>query len=191
MRAFVVFVALLSVVLSACGAELPSVIRDEIARSPGVVTVVFFTDFQCPYCKRTHAALAPLVEARHGRVRVVHRHVPLERHPDARTAARAAVCVELLAPPLADDYAHALFETNDLSEAGVEALATERGIDANRFRRCVSDPTTDARLEQDLAMFEAVRGDGVPLLYVGRARLDGAQSSASLAAALDDAAAGK
>jgi protein-disulfide isomerase len=180
---------------TACSGELPLVIRDEMATTsqvkPGAVTIVFFTDFQCPHCRRTHAALAPVVEAQRGRVRVVLRHVPLPRHPDARGAARAVVCVEKLTNALTDDYAHALFETQDLSEGAVEELATERGVDRDRFQRCVSDPTTEARVEQDLAMFDAVKGDGVPLLYVGRTRLEGAQSQATLETVVNDALAGK
>jgi len=198
MRARAVFVFVLFVavsMLSACGGGVPGVVRDEIARTSqvksGAATIVFFTDFQCPFCRKTHAALAPVVDARRDRVRVVIRHVPLPRHPDARTAARAAVCVERLTNALHDDYVHALFEAPDLSEQACEDLAIERGVDRDEFRRCLSDPSTDARIEQDLAMFDAVEGDGVPLLYVGRTRLEGAQTRGSLEAAIDAAIAGK
>jgi predicted DsbA family dithiol-disulfide isomerase len=180
---------------SACGGDLPGVIRDELTMTSqmksGATTVVFFTDFQCPFCRRTHAALAPLVEARRDRVRVVVRHVPLPRHPDARTAARASVCVERLTPMLIDDYDHALFESPDLSEAACEALAVERGVDRDKYQRCLGEPSTDARIEQDIAMFDAVKGDGVPLMYIDRTRLDGAQSRTTLEATLDAAIAGK
>ncbi len=190
--AFVLFI--LVSMLSACGAGVPPVIRDEMTRTAqvksGAATIVFFTDFQCPFCRKTHAALAPIVEARRDRVRVVVRHVPLPRHPDARTAARAAVCVERLTNALTDDYVHALYEAQDLSEAACEELAVERGVDRDKLRRCLADPATDARIEQDLAMFDAVNGDGVPLLYVGRTRIEGAPSRGSLEAAIDDAIAG-
>ncbi len=201
MRARAVFnlsVLLVTVIASlsiACGAEVPRVIRDEMTKTSqvnaGAATVVFFTDFQCPFCRKTHAALAPIVAARHDRVRVVIRHVPLPRHPDARTAARAAVCVERIANAMTNDYVHALFESPDLSEAACEELAVERGVDPDKLRRCLADPATDARIEEDIAMFDAVQGDGVPLLYVGRARLDGAQSRERLEAAIDDAIARK
>jgi predicted DsbA family dithiol-disulfide isomerase len=195
MRMRAVFVALVVNVLFACGGELPSVIRDEMTTTSrmksGAATVVFFTDFQCPFCRKTHAALAPVVEARRDRVRVAIRHVPLPRHPDARTAARAAICVERLTSALTEDYVHALFESPDLSEAACEELAVERGVDRDRYQRCLADPATDARLEQDLAMFDAVKGDGVPLLYVGGTRLDGAQSRSRLETAIDDAIGGK
>ena len=190
--AFVLF--LFVSMLSACGAAVPQVIRDEMTRTSqvksGAATIVFFTDFQCPFCRKTHAALAPILEARRDRVRVVVRHVPLPRHPDARTAARAAVCVERITNALTDDYLHALYEAQDLSEAACEELAVERGVDPDKLRRCLADPATDARIEQDLAMFDAIEGDGVPLLYIGRSRLEGAQSRGSLEAAIDDAIAG-
>lgn len=175
----------------ACGAGMPGVIREEVETTsrmkPGAATIVFFTDFQCPYCRKTHAALAPVLATRHERVRVVFRHVPLRSHPDARTAARAAVCVERLTRALTEDYAHALFEAPDLSEAACEDLAVERGVDRSKFQQCLADPSTDARIEQDISMYEAVKGDGVPLIYVNDARLDGAQSRGTLEAAIDEA----
>lgn len=186
-----ILLVLAFVVSVGCGADLPSVIHDEMATTsrvhPNAATIVFFTDFQCPYCRRTHGALLPVLDAHRDRVRVVLRHVPLPSHPDARTAARAAVCVERLASPISADYAHALFESRDLSEAACEALSVERGVDRERFRACVSEPSTDAQIEQDIAMYRAVKGDGVPLLYVGSTRLDGAQSQRSLEVALEDA----
>jgi predicted DsbA family dithiol-disulfide isomerase len=195
MRVRAVFALASFLALFACGGELPTVIRDEITKTShlkaGAATVVFFTDFQCPFCRRTHAALDPVVDARRDRVRIVLRHVPLPRHPDARTAARAAICVETITRPLLDDYVRALFEAQDLSEAACEDMAAERGVDRMRFRQCLSDSATDARVEHDLAMFDAVRGDGVPLLFIGRTRLEGAQTSSSLSAALDDAIADK
>jgi len=176
------------VALAACSGELPAIVRDEMVATssvrPGAATIVFFTDFQCPFCRRTHAALAPLVRGKP--VRVVLKHVPLDRHPDARQAARAAICVEILSPALADDYAHALFTTQDLSEAACEEAAVVRGVDAARYRACLASVAPDARLARDLAAYESVRGDGVPLLYIGKERIDGAPPTPVLAAAVED-----
>ena len=193
--------------LAGC-AEAPLPIRDEIATTarvqPGATTVVFFTDFQCPFCRRTHAALQPLLEQRPGKVRLVIRHVPLPRHPDARSAARAAVCFETVtapaqlrsenAPPdatrttvLFQEYVHALMTSPDLSEAACERIAEEHGVSREAMQRCLSDSATDARLEKDLLLFDMVHGDGVPLLFIGKTRLEGAQSRSSLEAALEAA----
>lgn len=187
-RSAVAFAALLAflLALSSCAAAPPPPIRDELARSPrGTVTVVFFTDFQCPFCRRTHAALAPVVAQHPGRVRVVLRHVPLNNHPDARTAARAAVCAESIAAY--DDLVHALFTSPDLGEAACEELAVDRGADREQFKRCVADPATDARIDRDTAMLDSLHGDGVPIMYVGRTRLEGSQTRRDIEAAVDDA----
>jgi protein-disulfide isomerase len=173
--------------LASCGAALPPVVRDELARAPrGAITVLYFTDFQCPFCRRTHAALAPLVAASQGRVRLVLRHVPLPMHPDARPAARAAVCAESLAAR--DELVSALVNAADLGEQACEALAVARGAEREAWRRCVAASATEARIDRDVAMFDELRGDGVPLLYVGEARLEGEQTRATLEAALDEAA---
>ena len=177
----------LPLALVSCGATVPPVIRDELGRSPpGVVTVVFFTDFQCPHCRRTHAALSAALAGRPGRVRVVLRHVPLRMHPDAPTAARAAICAEAL--PAYDDYVRALYASNDLAETACEELAVERGANRGAFRACVADPATERRITSDTQMLDQLGGDGVPLLYVGRRRMDGSQTRRDLEAAIDEAA---
>jgi protein-disulfide isomerase len=179
--------ASLALLLPSCGAGVPPVIRDELTRAPpGVVTVVFFTDFQCPYCRRTHAALSAVLAGRPGRVRVVLRHVPLSMHPDAQTAARAAICAEAL--PAYEDYVRALYASQDLGDAACEELAVERGASREAFRACVIDPETDARIARDTGMLDQLAGDGVPLLYVGHRRLDGSQTRRDLETAIDDAA---
>lgn len=186
LRALLLLAALTPGTLS-CGAGVPPVIRDELDRAPpGVVTVVFFTDFQCPHCRRTHAALAAAAASRPGRVRVVTRHVPLHMHPDAQTAARAAVCVE--SSTAYDDYLHALYAAPDLGEVACEELAAARGVNRDAFRACVADPATDRRIASDTRLLDQVGGDGVPLLYVGRRRLEGSQTQRDLASAIDEAA---
>src|SRR5258708_3816506 len=103
--------------VSSC-TKVPSVVRDEMARTaPGQVTVLLFSDYECPHCRRTHAALAPLLVKYTGLLRVVVRHVPLPMHARARPAARAAVCGELLGAPA---MAEALFDTGDLSDDASE-----------------------------------------------------------------------
>lgn len=185
----------------ACAPALPLAIKDEMATTarmqPGATTIVFFTDFQCPYCRRTHAALAPLLDGSHGPVRLVIKQVPLAHHPDAKTAARAAVCFERIVASRAtrtdvlyEEYAGALFSSGDLSEGNCEKLAEEHGVAREALQHCLQDPTTDARIEQDLALFDSVHGDGVPLMFVGKERLEGAQSRDTLAHAIDDARVG-
>jgi predicted DsbA family dithiol-disulfide isomerase len=182
----IVTLAILELVVASCGASLPSSVREEMARTPrGTATVVFFTDFQCPFCRRTHAALAPVVGARKGRVRVVLLHVPLRQHPFAQDAARASICAEQLGAR--EGFDDAMFAASDLSPPALEELASQYGVDRDALRRCTSAPETDARIKRDTAAFVDAGGEGVPLLYVGTQRLDGAQPGDVLEEAVEDA----
>ena len=100
---------------------VPAVIADEMRKTPrGKVTVVDFVDFECPFCRMTHADFGPLLEERKDKVRVARKHVPLRMHPHAMDAARAACCGEKLGK--ADEMAEALFTApaSELTPEGCE-----------------------------------------------------------------------
>ena len=111
-----------------------AVIRAEMARTrpAGQVTVVDFVDFECPYCRMTHAALEPILEAHRDRVRLVRRQVPLRMHPHALDAARAACCGERLGK--GDAMASALFSApvEQLTREGCEKIAQSVGLSPTR-----------------------------------------------------------
>ncbi len=165
---------------------VPEVVAAEMARTPeGQVTVVDFADFECPFCRRTHAALAPVVEASKGRVRVVRKQVPLVRiHRYSLDAARAACCAESLGK--GDAMADALFTApvEELTPEGCARLAASLGLDRQAFRACVDDPKTDARIDADITAFRAAKGHGLPTLWIDGEKLEGMQSEESLKSAI-------
>jgi uncharacterized membrane protein len=169
-------------------AEVPVAVLEEMRRTPpGKVTVIDFIDFECPFCRATHEELAPLLVEYKDKVRLVRRHVPLRMHPHAMDAARAACCGELLGK--GDEMADALAsaEPSTLTPEGCEKIAEELGLDLSRFRACVKDPETDARIRKDGEAFRASNGRGLPMLYIDGQRLVGQQDRESLRAALDAA----
>lgn len=173
-----------------CGGSLPPALQAELRSPPGTATIVFFTDFQCPYCRRTHAALEPILEREKEHVRLVLKHVPLRGHPNARDAARADVCVETIAGTEASlAFAKTLFRSIDLSRQQCEEMAVRVvGEEAReRYRACVRDAKTEERIDADESLFDETKGDGVPLLFIGSTRLDGEQSESSLQTAIDSA----
>jgi predicted DsbA family dithiol-disulfide isomerase/uncharacterized membrane protein len=173
--------------------DLPAVIADELARSPaGKVTVIDFADFECPWCRLTHAQLAPLLQAHRDRVRVVRKQVPLERmHPHALTAARAACCGEQLGR--GDAMADALFSApvEDLTDEGCAKLAASLGLDGAAFQKCVQDPRTEERIRADQAAFKASKSRGLPTLWIGEEKIEGAQGGEELEKALTRAIASR
>jgi predicted DsbA family dithiol-disulfide isomerase/uncharacterized membrane protein len=169
-------------------ADVPAIIADEMRATPRTkVTVVDFVDFECPFCRMTHAQLAPLLAERADKVRVVRKHVPLRMHPHAMDAARAACCGERLGK--GEEMAEALFAApiEQLTPEGCEALALTIGLDAARFRDCLKDPSIDARIRADGEMFRAAHGHGLPTIYIDGTKLEGTQDREVLKATLDSA----
>lgn len=168
--------------------NVPPPVAAEIKKTgPDKVTVVDFVDFECPFCRMTHAELSPLLAARKDKVRVVRKQVPLRMHPHAMDAAKAACCGETLGK--SDEMADALVKTppEELTPEGCEKLAKELGLDVEQFKKCVADPRTAERIDSDRAEFKAAKGHGLPMIWVGDKLLDGAQEKAELEAALDGA----
>lgn len=169
-------------------AEVPPVIADEMRKSPrGKVTVVDFVDFECPFCRMTHADFGPILEKSRDKVRVVRKHVPLRMHPHAMDAARAACCGERQGK--GDEMADALFTapTSELTSEGCEAIAVKQGIDLARFRECMKDPEIDARIRADGETFRAAKGHGLPTIFIDGMKLEGAQEREVLQSTLDSA----
>jgi uncharacterized membrane protein/predicted DsbA family dithiol-disulfide isomerase len=168
---------------------VPAVIREEMAHTPkGEVTIVDFVDFECPYCRMTHAELEEAVQAESGRVHRVRRQVPLSSiHPHALDAARAACCAELLGK--GDVMANALFTAppDELTREGCERIAERVGLSLDPYRACVVDPKTDAQIQSDRAEFKAAGGYALPTIWVDENELVGSQPAGVLQSTIDAA----
>jgi protein-disulfide isomerase/uncharacterized membrane protein len=157
---------------------VPEAIAREIAqtraRDKREVTVVDFADFECPFCRMTHATLAPLLAEHHDHLRVVRKNVPITRlHPHALDAARAACCGEQMGK--GEAMADALFSApvDDLTPEGCAKLAVSLGLDPAAFEKCTKDPATDARIKDDQAVFKATQGHGLPTLWIDEEKIEG------------------
>ena len=138
------------------------------------VTVVVYSDFQCPFCKRGAQSTDELL-AKFGRdVRVVFKHLPLPFHDRAPHAARAAIAAQNQEKfwPMHDR----LFASGaKLDDDALIEHARALGLDVERFRRDLDDPTTTARLEADQAEARALGVQGTPTFFVNGEKLVGAQ----------------
>ena len=168
---------------------VPQQIAEEIGKTPkGEVTVVDFVDFECPFCRMSHGEWSSVMAKHKAQLRIVRKQVPLTRiHPHAMTAALAACCAEQLGQ--GDAMAEALFATpaEELTPEKCEELAQKLGLPLDAFRHCVSDPKTEARIKDDTAMFKATGGLGLPTVWVGNTKLEGAQPEESIEQAVDQA----
>lgn len=166
---------------------LPAAIAAEMASTPpGMITVVDFVDFECPFCRMTQEELEPVLQAHKDRLHVVRRQVPLHSHAHAHDAARAACCAERLGK--GDAMAESLFsvDVDALTPDGCEKVAAQVGLSVDPYRACVIDPATDARIEADRAEFKAAGGYALPTIWIGRRQLVGARSKEEIAKIVDE-----
>jgi protein-disulfide isomerase len=139
------------------------------------ITIVEFSDFQCPYCQRSLATIQQVLAKYPSDVRLVYRHLPLDRiHPHARGAAEASACAD--EQGLFWDYHDKLFQNNRaLAKEDLLRYASETGLDAPRFQACVEERRFKDKVEADLQAARAVGITGTPAFVVNGVLLSGAQ----------------
>jgi len=135
-------------------------------------TVIEFIDYECIACREVAEAVSRAVLA--GRVEVVVRHFPLVRiHPNARSAALAAICSEHYGR---FEEAHYSLLTNDdwTRESDWTAWAESIGIDDSPgFQDCLEDGATAARLAEDIRLAEQIGVSGTPSCVTRKGVLGG------------------
>jgi protein-disulfide isomerase len=150
------------------------------------VTVVVFSDFQCPYCTRGEQVLKQLTATYGDRVRVVFRNFPLPMHPAARTAAAAALAAHEQGKFW--EYHDLLFAHQDaLGREALEGYARQLGLDLTRFRAALDSGRFDADLAADLAEAARLGVTGTPTFFVNGRRIVGAQPFEVFKAQVDEA----
>jgi protein-disulfide isomerase len=149
------------------------------------VTIVEFTDFQCPFCKKTEDTLKQL-RAKYGdKIRIVHMDFPLPFHSHALDAAKGARC--------ANDqgkfwqFRDALFaDQSKLAPADLKATAKKLGLNTGQFDACLDKAKYDSQVKSDQAAGEKVGVDGTPAFFIDGRPLTGAQPASKFEEIIDD-----
>ena len=163
--------------------QAPPIVRIEVpvdgapvrGAADAPVTLVEFSDFHCPFCKRVQSTLTQLLARYPGKVKLVYRDFPLDSlHPQARRAAEAARC--------AQDQGK-FWEYHDLLFAGpasaapeaLERYAGQVGIDTAAFGRCLSEGVHRAAVQRDFDEGARLGVTGTPGFFINGRPLSGAQ----------------
>lgn len=158
-----------------------------VGPSTAPLTVVVFSDFQCPYCKKMRALLAaePLI-APAGRVRLVFRHMPMALHEWAQKAAEAAACAQLQNGDAFWRLHDALFE-NQEGITGynvgqkVDDLASQVGtLNILDFRDCLRRQTSLGMVLRDQQLGTLAGVKGTPTLFINGESMAGLPDAAEL-----------
>lgn len=146
------------------------------ARGPAdaPITVIEFSDYQCPFCRRAEPTVEKMLSQYEGQVRFVFRHFPLDRiHPQARGAAEAAACADAQGK-FWEYHAELFAEGAGFDRAGLDAIAAKTALDPAAFKDCVDERQTQAQVERDLKAGEAAGVTGTPAFFINGIPLRGA-----------------
>ncbi len=135
------------------------------AKAP--VTLIEYSDFQCPFCGRAFTQTLPQIEenfVKKGKVKLVFRDLPLAFHPEAHPAAEAAECADEQGKFWA--YHDLLFKNQqELGTANYKKWAQEAGLDVSKFNSCFDAGKYKSEVDKDNADATKAGASGTPTFF--------------------------
>lgn len=155
------------------------------------ITIVEFSDFQCPYCRRFHDdTFQALLDAYPGQVRFVYRNLPLTSiHSEALPAAIASLCAN--DQNAFWDYHGKLFSSETLGEETYIQYATVLGLNVEEFSACLSSGKYDDFIQEDMDFALNLGVQSTPTFFVNGLAIVGAQPLSSFQQIIDKEMAGE
>ncbi|GBE13415.1 disulfide bond formation protein D precursor [bacterium BMS3Abin13] len=132
------------------------------AKAP--VTLVLFSDFQCPYCHKLQPLLHQVLQRNPNTVKIVFKNLPLPMHKMAQPAALAALAAQAQGKfwPMHD----ALFALDKLSPETINGAAQKIGLDMEQFKKDLGSQKIREKLTKDLIDADRAEVHGTPTLFV-------------------------
>lgn len=138
------------------------------------VRIVGFADFQCPYCQRAQSVIDQVMKAYGGRVQFVHRDFPLEGHPQAFVAARAARCAGEQGRYW-EYHRSLMMDRGDMSEADLRQRATGLKLSLPPFNACLGSDRHDVAIKEGLEAGSRLGVNSTPTFFVNGQMIVGAR----------------
>ena len=136
------------------------------------LTIVEFTEFQCPYCSRIAPVMKELNKKYPDQIKFVYKHFPLSFHANARAAAASSIAAHKQGKFW--EYRYALApHSRELGDSTYLAIAKEIGLDVAKFQKdMVLDSAMEARIDKDFQLGVKVGVQGTPNFYINGKRQD-------------------
>jgi protein-disulfide isomerase len=153
------------------------------------VTIVEFSDYQCPYCHRAQGVVDQLLADYEGKIRFVHLDFPLDNHPEAVPAARAARCAGEQ-DRFWDYHRSLMLQRGDLDDADLKARAVALDLNAAAFAECLASDKYDDDIVAELEYGSSVGVTGTPAYFINGRMVSGARPYPDFAQIIDAELAG-
>jgi protein-disulfide isomerase len=138
------------------------------------VTIVEFSDFQCPFCSKAEPAMDEVMKNYSDKVKVVFRHFPLDFHEKAGKAAEASACAEEQGK-FWEFHKHLFANQGALDVADLKTHAKTLGLDSAKFDACLDGGGKKAVVDADMAAGRAAGVNGTPAFFINGILISGAQ----------------
>ena len=148
------------------------------------VTIVLFSDFQCPFCARVGPTLDEAMKTYGDKLRIVWKHQPLAFHPNALPAAKAAEAAREQGK-FWQMHDRLFSSQRELSDDAYRRIAKELGLDMGRFDAALGSGRGQARIEDDQKLAARIGAQATPTMFVNGEKVEGAVPFAMLKAVID------
>ena len=154
------------------GPELDDRLSPAKGAAKPAVTIVEFSDFECPFCRQVQSTLQEIVEQYPHDVRLVFKHLPSEGHRNSLLAARAAYCAG--EQDRFWQFHDALFGSHNLSAESLNELARGLGLGREKFAECLGAEASRTAVVKDIEMAKRYRVDSTPSFLINGKLVKGA-----------------
>ncbi len=153
-----------------------------------LVTIIEFSDYQCPFCKRVEPTMKQVMDTYGNDVRIVWKDNALPFHPRAKPAATLARVAKEKKGDKGYWAAHAaIFESNPkLEDADLEAIAGKIGIPWTEVKSAIESNKYDKAIQDDMDLASEVEARGTPHFFINGRRLSGAQPFEKFKSMIDE-----
>jgi len=159
---------------------------DAIRGEPNaLITMVVFSEFQCPFCKKVEPTLSQLLTDYAGKIRTVFKHSPLPFHNNALPASNAALCAKEQGKFW--EMHDKLFENQQSLDApSLEKYAGEVGVDLTKWKACFAASKYNAQILADQELGGKVTARGTPNIFVNGRKITGAKPIEEFKSIIDE-----
>ena len=142
-----------------------------LGKEDAPVTLVVFSDFQCPFCSKVQPLLDEILKKNPDKLKIVFKHLPLQMHQQARPAALAAIAAQEQGKFW--QMHDALFAEKKLSKETIEKAAKDIGLDMDKFNKDLAGSVVQEKLKKDMVDAGKAGVGGTPTLFINGRQVKG------------------